>query len=268
MTCSFPPLRRMPGLNLLASATTVLMLLAGCGTQPDSPEGSEHTHQSEAGVAFSAQKGLSVSSSTAEFIGLQTADVEPRVISTTCEFSAQVYRASADARFASLKSSAPSALASATISPAEAAKLTEAQSVSVRTENDAVARPGRIISLNRELARATGQVEILLAIDDDPSGPLTPGTFVSVTCLLGSARPALTVPRAAVLRTSEGDFVYTVSGDHYVRAKIQLGAINEKFAVVTDHLYDGDQVVVHPVMTLWMAELQSLRGGKSCADGH
>jgi hypothetical protein len=26
--------------------------------------------------------------------------------------------------------------------------------------------------------------------------------------------------------------------------------------------------VVQPVMTLWLAELQSLRGGKACADGH
>lgn len=36
---------------------------------------------------------------------------------------------------------------------------------------------------------------------------------------------------------------------------------------VTDGLYAGDQIVVQPVMTLWMAELQSLRGGKVCSDG-
>ena len=32
--------------------------------------------------------------------------------------------------------------------------------------------------------------------------------------------------------------------------------------------FDRDEVVVNPVMTLWMAELQSIRGGKACADGH
>jgi hypothetical protein len=37
---------------------------------------------------------------------------------------------------------------------------------------------------------------------------------------------------------------------------------------ITDGLYAGDQVVVQPVMSLWLAELQSLRGGKACADGH
>ncbi|MGN6642793.1 MAG: efflux RND transporter periplasmic adaptor subunit, partial [Verrucomicrobiota bacterium] len=264
MTSSFPALRSVPRLSLLASATTVLtlLLLAGCGAKPDSPEAPEHAHETEGGVTFNAQKGLSVSRSTAEFIGLQTADVEERVISTTFEFSAQVYRTSGDARSASLNSSAPVALASATIPPAQSAKLTEAQTVSVQTEKDGLAVPGRIVSLNRDLARATGQVEVLLAIDT-ASNALAPGTFVRVTSPLGSARPALAVPRAAVLRTSEGDFVYTVSGEHFVRAKIQLGATNEQFAAVTEALYEGDQVVVHPVMTLWMAELQSLRGGKS-----
>jgi hypothetical protein len=49
---------------------------------------------------------------------------------------------------------------------------------------------------------------------------------------------------------------------------VKLGAINHEWAEVTDGLYAGDQIVVSPVMTLWLAELQSLRGGKACADGH
>ena len=52
-----------------------------------------------------------------------------------------------------------------------------------------------------------------------------------------------------------------------MRAPVKLGVVNHEFAEVTDGLYAGDQIVVQPVMTLWMAELQSLRGGKACTDG-
>ena len=40
------------------------------------------------------------------------------------------------------------------------------------------------------------------------------------------------------------------------------------FAEITEGLYAGDQIVTSPVNTLWMAELQILRGGKSCTCGH
>ena len=76
------------------------------------------------------------------------------------------------------------------------------------------------------------------------------------------------MPRSSIFRTTEGDFVYTVNGEHFVRAPVKLGRVNHDFAEVTDGLYAGDQIVVQPVMTLWMAELQSIRGGKACADGH
>ena len=98
--------------------------------------------------------------------------------------------------------------------------------------------------------------------------PLAAGAFLSVTVPLGGEKSVVSVPRSALFRTTEGDFVYTVSGEHFMRAPVKLGGVNHEFAEVTDGLYAGDQIVVQPVMTLWMAELQSLRGGKACADGH
>ncbi len=53
-----------------------------------------------------------------------------------------------------------------------------------------------------------------------------------------------------------------------MRAAVKLGAVNGEFAEVADGLYAGDQVVVKPVMTLWLSEIQALRGGKACSDGH
>jgi multidrug efflux pump subunit AcrA (membrane-fusion protein) len=89
-----------------------------------------------------------------------------------------------------------------------------------------------------------------------------------VTVPNGSEKTVVSIPRSALLQTAEGNFVYTVSGNRFVRTTIKIGARNDKFVEVVDGLYAGDQVVVKPVMTLWLAELQAIRGGKACADGH
>jgi hypothetical protein len=76
------------------------------------------------------------------------------------------------------------------------------------------------------------------------------------------------VPTAALLKTAEGSFVYVVNGDFYVRTPVKTGVTDDKFVEITDGLYAGDQIVTTPVMSLWMAELQVLRGGKACTCGH
>src|SRR5437867_2607246 len=67
---------------------------------------------------------------------------------------------------------------------------------------------------------------------------------------------------AGALANPEGDFVYTASGKHFVRAAIKTDEANADFVGVTDGLYAGDRIVTQPVMTLWLAELQAIRGGK------
>lgn len=76
------------------------------------------------------------------------------------------------------------------------------------------------------------------------------------------------VPASALLKTAEGHFVYTVNGSFYVRTPVKIGASNYKLVEITDGLYSGDQIVTTPVMSLWMSELQVLRGGKACTCGH
>jgi len=263
-----------PGqIALTTIAMVSSLVIAGCGGNESSQHArelgnAEHTHETDAGVTFNARKGLFVPPATARFIGLQVADVEERKITAACQFSAQVYRASSEVRFASLEpTSVPLALASGNVSPMDAAKLSEGQTVTVQIAQGEVALPARIVTLKRELEQASGQVEVLLAISDGQR-PLSAGAFISATVSLGSEKSVVSVPRSAAFRTTEGDFVYTVSGDHFMRAPVKLGVVNHEYAEVIDGLYAGDQVVVQPAMTLWMAELQSLRGGKACADGH
>jgi multidrug efflux pump subunit AcrA (membrane-fusion protein) len=266
-------MKSLDQIRVAAFATVIAIVLTGCGHKDGDGHAHEageegNAHEAETGVTFNAKKGLSVPPETAKFIGLRVADVEERKIAATLQFSAQVYRAASEARFASLEPSGrPDALASGSVSQADATKIREGQTITVQSGNGSASLPGRIVALNRDLEKASGQVEVLLAIADAQQ-PLAAGEFLSVTVPTGGEKDVVGVPRSALFRTTEGDFVYTVSGDHFVRTPVKLGVVNHEFAEIADGLYAGDQIVVQPVMTLWLAELQSLRGGKACADGH
>jgi hypothetical protein len=250
----------------IALAALTALAVTGCG-QKTVIGHTQETVAAEPGVTFSAKKGLLVPQDTAKFIGLKVADVEERKLAAEFQFSAQVYRAASEVQFASQQlTERPATLASGNVSPAEAATLREGQTVSATHGDDNVPLPGHILALKRGLEKTSGQVEVLLAIAD-AAHPLPAGASLSVTAPLGGEKGVVSVPRSALFRTTEGDFVYTVSGDHFMRAPVKLGIVNHEFAEVTDGLYAGDQIVVQPVMTLWLAELQSLRGGKACADG-
>ena len=67
---------------------------------------------------------------------------------------------------------------------------------------------------------------------------------------------------------AEGSFVYAVNDGFYLRTAVKVGAANEQFVELTEGVYAGDEIVVSPVQSLWMAELQLLRGGKACTCGH
>lgn len=246
------------------------LLLTGCG------DGEKHakveTHEKKASIAsnvtFSAKKGLHVPAETASIIGLELADVEERIVAAAFEFSAQVYRAANETQFASSQpTGTPAAMATGSVSANDAIQLRDGQRVWVQRRKGGAPLSGRILALQHNFPRDHGEVEVLLAIADDQE-PLSLGDFVSVTVPLNREEAVTSIPRSAVFRTAEGDFVYAVSGERYVRTQIKLGAANEEFVEVTDGLYAGDQVVLRPVMTLWLAELQAIRGGKACADGH
>jgi hypothetical protein len=260
-------------ISVVIFAATIALISAGCGSQESANHSHEsgespQTHEAETGISFSAKNGLLIAPATAKFIDLKIADVEERTISTTFQFPAQVYHAAGEARpTAPQFTSAPPALATGIISQVDATRLSKGQAVSVQSPNVGVSFPGRIVSLNRNLEKATGQVEVLLAISSAEQ-PFITGAFITVIVPLDGEKSVVSIPRPALLRTSEGDFVYTLSGAHYVRTQVKLGTSNREFAEVTEGLYAGDRIVVQPVMTLWMAELQSIRGGKSCADGH
>jgi multidrug efflux pump subunit AcrA (membrane-fusion protein) len=113
------------------------------------------------------------------------------------------------------------------------------------------------------LTKATGTVEVLVEI---PNGAetLAVGAFVPASVVLEREESVVTIPRAALLECSDGHSVYTVSGESFVRTAVKVGAMSGDLVEIMDGLYSGDQVVLQPVMSLWMTELAAVKGGQAC----
>ena len=157
-------------------------------------------------------------------------------------------------------------MASGQVSRGDASFLRKGEVIKV-TDRSGASFKGRITEVSPTLGTNASKVEVLLAIEDGER-QLQHGEFVTAFVPTGHEKTVVAVPKNALLRTAEGNFVYTVSGERFVRTPVTLGIVNHDVAEVTDGLYAGDEIVVEPAMTLWMAELQSIRGGEACADGH
>jgi multidrug efflux pump subunit AcrA (membrane-fusion protein) len=244
---------------------SLAIALAGCTDK--AIEDREH-EGAEAGVTFNVARGLHVPEATAKFIGLRTVDVEERRIPTEFRFSAQVYRDTQGPRPIALnaKPAATRTLASADINAEDPRVLQRDHEVRVQPDSGAPLR-GRVVEIAAHAEKFGAHVDVIIAIED-PEGQLRAGSFVTVIAQVAGDKEVVSIPGPALLRTAEGEFVYTVSSEHFVRTAVKAGTANDEHVEITDGLYAGDKVVVHPVMTLWMAELQSIRGGKACADGY
>ena len=152
--------------------------------------------------------------------------------------------------------------ASGTVTPEQAKLLKPGQSLQIRA-SDGQSLSGKVTGLNDQLQKATGMIEVLAEIPNASTGPAV-GTFLRASIALDSNESVVSIPRAALLQCSDGYSVYTVSGEHFVRTPVKVGASGADFVEIKDGLYAGDQVVSQPVMSLWLTELAAVKGGQAC----
>lgn len=228
---------------LLALALSGGLLASGCGKKDAADRhahhhddhanhGDEHEHDEgkEGGAArLEADRGLELAPETAAAIGLTTAPVERRRIAPRAEITATIFDAGSPARASALV-------------PAELA--------------DMVASDARVLAVHREIQNALGQIELVVAA---PGAPAVGTTFVLE--LRGVAHETLSVPRAAVLRTATGVFVYVRRGDHWARTSVTTGASDGDFVAITAGLAAADVVAATAVEHLWLTELRLTKGG-------
>jgi hypothetical protein len=200
----------------------------------------------ENGAQFKKGEGLSLTEEMQAAIGLKVEDVSEEKVGSTVTLQLTATGAN---------------LATGWISPAQAASLKPG--MEMRIEGSAGPLVGTITRIDPAPVGA-GDSEVSVTTRE----PLAAGASLTAVaaCVEGESAPA--IPASALLKTAEGTFVYTVNGKFYVRTPVTVGASNDRLIEIKDGLYAGDQVVTTPVMSLWMAELQVLRGGKACTCGH
>lgn len=224
---------------LIVLPLAALLALSGCGKSQspgehaDHDEGESAHREEEAPAKFKEGQGLLLAAETAAAIGVKMAEIEERPVAHTYEVTASVFSAGPPARAISLV-------------PVEIADELESSPPSGAT----------LLAVRRELLPALNQVEIVLAL------PGTPAVGTTVNLILrGPTRQNVAVPRAALLRTSTGSYVYVVNGANLLRTPVQPGATDGEYIEILDGLYAGDVVATAAVEHLWLTELRLTKGG-------
>ena len=102
---------------------------------------------------------------------------------------------------------------------------------------------GKLLTLDNQVDTTTGTVRAKARFDNH-SGALFPNQFVNVRLLVDSLHGAVIVPTAAILKGSQGLFVYVVGDDHTVEVRpVKTGPAAGENTAITSGL-DPDEVVV------------------------
>ncbi len=259
-------LRSIAFLSVLLAAG---LLLAGCGHK----EGDGHDHSKEAGhgkedghghgeespsgASFKAGKGVSVTEETKKLLGVEVTDVAERKLPNQIRLTVQVFGEKHHHVPNQEDHSGCDVHGSGFLATNTAALVKAGQPVHVLKATNSVLG-GVVLAVQKALA--LGESEIVVGVSNATTG-LKPGEFVPARINLPRDEAVAAVPQSALLRTSEGTFVYAVNGDAYFRTAVKIGAEADGWVEITDGLLAGDQVVTKPVQTLWLIELRATKGG-------
>jgi hypothetical protein len=239
------------------------LLLTSCGKKEGGEEshgkddGHGHEEEAPAGASFKAGKGVIITEETSKILGVEVADVAERKLPNQIRFTVQVFGEKHHHLLNPQDHTGCDVHGSAFL-PAETAAVVKAgQLVNVFKDTN---NPLGGVVLAVQKALALGESEVVIGISN-ATKTLKAGEFVPARISQPRDADVAAIPQSAVLRTSEGTFVYTVNGDAYFRTAVKVGAEVDGWVEITDGLLAGDQVVTKPVETLWLIELRATKGG-------
>ena len=213
----------------------------------------------ENGAQYKKDKGLALTDSMKKAIALKVAEVEESKVAPSFTVALHVI---ADGGSIQRVAFSPTAnAASGWLTAEQAALVKTGMEVELRAEAPGAPRETGVV---KRVEKAPYQMLGDFEVTVESTTPLETGARVLATFHAPAGEAVTAIPRSALLKTAEGHFVYAVNAGFYVRTPVKVGALSDDHAEITDGLYTGDQVVVSPVMSLWLAELQVLRGGKAC----
>lgn len=244
-------------------------LLVGCGHK----EGDGHDHANEeahgggdghghgeeapSGASFKAGKGVIVTEETKKLLGIEVADVTERKMPNQIQFTVQVFGVKHHHLLDQEDHSRCDVHCSGFVSTNAAAVVKAGQPVELLKSTNA---PFDGVVLAVQKALALGESEVVIGVSN-ATAALKPGEFIPARINLPRDEAGAAIPQSALLRTSEGSFVYAVNGDAYFRTAVKTGSEADGWVEITDGLFAGDQVVTKPAQTLWLIELRATKGG-------
>jgi len=222
--------------------------------------GHEHHGGGSLGADFSEKDGIRLSAAARDTIGLQTDAVGWRELALEFSVAARVFHSAHQHGEEFPHHKEGHAYANAMIPSATANLLQTGQMAKIALPGVPGATfEGRLTSLDREAARAIGQVEAVIEIPD-PEERIEFGAFVQAR-FAGRERTALVIPRGALVDAATGAFVYVQNGDRWRRVPVKTGAANDAFVEILDGVREGQVVVSQGAVDLWLIELRFTRGG-------
>jgi multidrug efflux pump subunit AcrA (membrane-fusion protein) len=243
--------------------TLALIFAAASLAACSKPTAEHHGQPPENGAQFKKDFGLTLTDAMKQAIALKVAEVEEAKVAPSFTVALHVM---ADGGGIQRVSFSPTAnAASGWLTSEQAAIVKPGMEVELATERPGAPRERGVV---KRVEKAPYQMLGDFEVSVESTTPLPTGERVLATFHAPAGEAVTAIPRSALLKTAEGHFVYAVNDAFYVRTPVKVGAVSDDHAEITDGLYTGDQIVVSPVMSLWLAELQVLRGGKACTCGH
>lgn len=228
-------------LLLILSLIVTAAALTSCSESAASPSSAQTP---ENGAQFKEGKGVALTALMAQSIRLQTAEVQEEKIAPAFTLSLQAMQRGTEA--------------SGWLTADQAARVQPGMEVELGTAK------GSVLRIEKAAYATLGDFEVTV----QTAAPMEAGSAITATFRFPAGDAVTAIPQAALLTTAEGTFVYAKNDEFYLRTPVKVGARSGDHVEITDGLYTGDEVVTTPVMSLWLAELQILRGGKACTCGH
>jgi hypothetical protein len=220
-----------------------------------------HEQEEASGAEFAEGKGILLAQPAREMIGLETAEVSERELALEFTATARVFHAAHQHgdEFPGHKDGHAYANAIVPAATADLLKVGQAVELNRPSHSDGGKLQGILRSLDRETARAIGQVEAVIEIPD-PDESLEFGAFLNAR-FAGAERTTMVVPRPALVDAATGTFVYAQNGEHWLRTPVKVGGANESYVEILDGLFEGDIVASKGATDLWLIELRFTKGG-------
>ncbi len=228
----------------IVGLVTAAFALSGCGKKDSADNHKGHAHDDHAHeesatagllqTTFKEGTGLTFPEETKKALALTTVEAQEQPIAVAIPLTVQVFDNRSDT------------LATVSVPKATADLIAEKPITGAR-----------LVRVDRGAASISGEADLILALETKHNV----GDFVPVTLTSGDPVPGVVVPRSALLRTTEGTYVYVANGASFLRTPVKVGRTAQDKIEIADGLYAGDVVVAKPVEQLWLSELRFTKGG-------